>query len=86
VTDQMKLKVVAVTSDARAAGQLKNAAGLIKGLAEVMFEGDEGYGEQVKTVLNEVRIGTRGNNVTLDLTVDKAVVDKLTGKKVSNQK
>lgn len=81
VREQVKLDVVATTSDARAAGQLKNAAGLLKGLAEVMFEADEQYGPAITGVLNEMKVGVEGNSVTMRLSVDKSVFEK--GKKVS---
>jgi len=83
VTDQVKLEVVAATSDARAAVQLKNAAGLLKGLGEVMFEADESFGPVIGAVLNEMKITTEGNSVVLRLTVDKAMLEKARGKKVS---
>jgi hypothetical protein len=84
VSDQAKLEVVAATSDAKAATQLKGAANLLKGLAEVMFEADENYGPIVGGVLEEVKIVTKESNVHLTLTVDKALVEKAK-KKVSDK-
>lgn len=86
VTDQADLKVIAATSDAKAAAQLKGAANLLKGLGEVMLEADDVYGPLITGVLNEVKIGTDGNNVQLTLTVDKAVLEKANKKKASADK
>src|SRR5262249_42719255 len=86
VSDQAKLEVVAATSDAKAAAQLEGAANLLKGLGEVMFEADESYGPLVGAILNEVKITAKESNVHLTLTVDKALVEKATKKKVSNEK
>jgi hypothetical protein len=85
VTSQADLKVVAATSDAKAAAQLKGAANLLKGLGEVMLEADETYGPVISGVLNEVKISTDGNNVHLTLTVDKALLEKANKKKTSDK-
>lgn len=85
VSDQAKLEVVAATSDAKTAKQLKSAADLLKGLGEVMFEADENYGPMIGGVLGEVKIALKDSNVHLTLTVDKALVEKTT-KKTSIQK
>jgi len=76
VTDKVKLEVVASTTEAKAAAQLKAAANLLKGLGEVMFEADENYGPVVGAVLNEVKVSSEGKDVFLNLTVDKALMEK----------
>lgn len=76
VTDQAELKVVANTSDAKAAKQLQGAVAVLKGLGEVMISADENLGPAISEVLNEIKITQDDKNVHINLKVDKALMEK----------
>ena len=81
VTDQAELKVVASTSEAKAAQQLQRAMTVLKGLGEVMISSEDTYGPLIVGVLNEVKISTDSTNVQINLKVDKALLEKASKKK-----
>jgi len=76
LTDEVDLKVVGNTSDAKAANQLKGAVTVLKGVAEVMASGDENLGPLVTDILNEVKVTSDRESVNVALKVGKAMIEK----------
>jgi hypothetical protein len=78
ITDSAEVKIVGATSDEKAARQLQNAISVLKGVAEVMLQGqDDALGKKLGDVLDEVKVTSDKSGVQISCKLSKDKINKL---------